>query len=259
MKIIEFENVTVLRQGARILDSLDLSVVAGENTAILGPNGAGKSTLIKLMTREIYPYKMEPHVFRIFGETLWDVRSLRGRLGIVSDSISQFANPDETCFEIVASSFHNSMNLYNEEADKKAAAKAMESLEFMEIGHLKDRLISEISSGEVRRTFIARALVHEPKALMLDEPTNSLDISAVLKFRKIMSKIAGRGVTIIIATHTLQDVIPEVKNVVMLKQGKVFFNGEKEKALTDKNLSGLFNVKLHVNENNGRYSLTCQD
>jgi iron complex transport system ATP-binding protein len=256
MKILEFKNITVLRDNQRILDGVDLDISTGENTAILGPNGSGKSTLIKLMTREIYPYKMEPHVFRIFGETNWDVTALRKSLGIVSDSMTLFANPDETCFEIVASSFYNTMNLYNMEADKAVAQKAMEHLEFMDVDRLKDRLISEVSSGEARRVFIARALAHNPKALMLDEPTNSLDISAVRRFRETMSKIAKKGVTVIIATHTLQDIIPEVKNVVMLKKGRVFKAGKKKDLLTDKILSELFEVKVKVKNNGGHFSIS---
>ncbi len=255
MKIIEFNNITVIRGAERILDSVNLDISSGDNTVILGPNGSGKSTLIKLMTREIYPYNMEPNVFKIFGENVWDINTLRGSLGIVSDSMMLFANPDETCFEIVASSFYNAMNLYNMEADKNAGKKAMEHLEFMDIAHLKDRLISDVSTGEARRVFIARALAHNTKALMLDEPTNSLDISAVRKFRETMSKIAKKGVTIIIATHTLQDIIPDIQNVMMLKKGKVFKAGKKKDVLTDRNLTDLFETKVKLSENKGHYSI----
>jgi len=250
VKFIEFENISVLRKGNRILDSIDLSISSGENTVILGPNGSGKSTIIKLLTREIYPYNMEPHVFRIFMEDNWNVKSLRWKMGIVSDSMSLFANPDETCFEIVASVFYSAMNLYNTRVDDQIAQKTMRYLKFMDVAHLKDHLISEVSSGEARRVFIARALAHAPRALMLDEPTNSLDISAIKKFRAKMSEIAKKGVTLIIATHTLQDIIPEIKNVVLLKSGRIFKAGKKEDILNEKILSALFdtNVKLFVKD-----------
>ena len=253
MNIIEFKNITVLRNKTRILDGVDLTIVSGGNTAILGPNGSGKSTLIKLMTREIYPYNMEPNTFEVFGEKVWDVLALRGKLGIVSDSMAQLVNPDVTCFETVVSSFYNTTNMYDMTADKKATEKSMDSLEFMDVGHLKNRFISEVSTGEARRVLIARALAHNPKALMLDEPTNALDIAAVHKFRATMSKIAKNGVTVIIATHTLQDVIPEIKNIVMLKEGKIFLNAVKKQALTKKNLEGLFGIKVELSEDKGHY------
>lgn len=253
MNIIEFKNITVLGNKSRILDSVDLCIAEGGHTAILGPNGSGKSTLIKLMTREIYPYNMEPNVFEIFGEKIWNVLDLRGKLGIVSDSQTSLVNPDVTCFEAVVSSFYNATNMYGITADKKSIDASMGSLEFMEVGHLKDRFISEVSTGEARRIMIARALVHNPKALMLDEPTNALDIAAVHKFRATMSKIAKKGVVIIIATHTLQDIIPEIKDVVMLKDGKIFLSGGKKEALTGKNLEGLFGIKVELSLDKGHY------
>jgi iron complex transport system ATP-binding protein len=245
-KIIDFKNVTVVRNGTRIIDSVDISIGHGEHTAILGPNGSGKSTLIKLMTREVYPYKMEPFTFKIFDEENWDINTLRGKLGIVSDSISMFVNPDVNCFDVVASSFYNAMNMYNTQVSREVAEKSMEALGFMEVARLKERLISEISSGEARRVFIARVLAHNPKALLLDEPTNSLDIHAMKKFRDTISMIAKKGVTIIISTHTMQDIIPGIKKVVMLKEGKIYLSGKKEEVLTEKNLSGLFGTPIKL-------------
>jgi iron complex transport system ATP-binding protein len=255
-KIIDFKNIIVLRNDTRILDGIDLSIGAGEHTAILGPNGSGKSTLIRLMTREIYPYNMAPKTFRIFGEDTWDIHTLRGKLGIVSDSISLFANPDVNAFDVVASSFYNAMNMYNMEASDEVREKSIKALEFMEVGRLKERPISEISSGEARRVFIARALAHNPKALLLDEPTNSLDIAAMKKFRDTISRIAKKGVTIIISTHTMQDIIPEIKNVVMLKQGKIFTSGKIKDVLTEKNLDGLFEIKVKLTRGKGHYTIS---
>jgi iron complex transport system ATP-binding protein len=94
-----------------------------------------------------------------------------------------------------------------------------------------------------------------PKALMLDEPTNSLDINAMRKFRDSISKITKRGVTILISTHTMQDIIPEIKNVVMLKNGKVFMSGKKTEVFTEKNLSELFDTEVKLRQSKGYYSL----
>jgi iron complex transport system ATP-binding protein len=131
--------------------------------------------------------------------------------------------------------------------------RAREVLEFLEISHLEDRLMSELSSGEARRVLIGRALVHDPQVLILDEPTNGLDIKALHNFRETIRKIADSGKSIILVTHTLEDIIPEINRVILIKDGKVFMDGKKQEVLTDANLSELFSLQVEVLEKKGYY------
>jgi iron complex transport system ATP-binding protein len=112
-----------------------------------------------------------------------------------------------------------------------------------------------MSSGEVRRAVFARALAHEPRALILDEPTNSLDVRAQREVRDSMSKLAASGVTIALVTHHLPDIIPEIGRVITLKHGRVFADGAKAEILTGPSMSRLFDAAVEVAEIGGYYHM----
>jgi iron complex transport system ATP-binding protein len=137
-------------------------------------------------------------------------------------------------------------------------ARADVVMDFFEISHLQDRLMTEVSSGEARRAVFARALAHDPKALVLDEPTNSLDIRAQLEVRDAVRKLAANGVSVIVVTHYLPDIIPEIKRIVSLKNGQLYFDGAKEKLLTSARMQELFEVPVQVEQSGGYYRLTLE-
>lgn len=254
--LLEFKNITVVKgeNNPKILDSISLTINAGENIAILGPNGAGKSSFIKTITREYYPIPDEHGViFRIWGQEVWNIFDLRYLLGIVSNDLQFLCTRDITGYEIILSGFFSSIGLYNERIMQSMRQKADQVLDFLEIEHLKDKVMTEMSSGEARRFLIGRALVHDPKALILDEPTNSLDLHAVHKFRNILRKIAKSGTNVILITQHLQDIIPEITRVVLMKQGRVFIDGKKENILTAKNIGNLYDIPVQIKENAGYY------
>ncbi|MFB3895803.1 MAG: ABC transporter ATP-binding protein [bacterium] len=254
--LLEFKNVTVLKgaEHKKVLDSISLTIHAGENIAILGPNGAGKSSLIKTITREYYPIPDGAEVIsRIWGQEVWNVFDLRYLLGIVSNDLQYTCTREITGYEIILSGFFSSIGLYQERISKTMKQKADQVLAFLEIEHLQDKVMTEMSSGEARRFLIGRALVHDPKALILDEPTNSLDIHAVHRFRNILRKIARSGTSIILITQHLQDIVPEISRVVLMKQSRIFMDGKKEEILTSRNIGKLYDIAVQIKENNGYY------
>lgn len=131
--------------------------------------------------------------------------------------------------------------------------KANSILKFLDVTHLKERKMTEMSSGEARRLLIGRALVHDPKALILDEPFNSLDLLGRHKFNHLLSKIAKSGVGIIIVTHNLLDIIPEISRVVLIRKGKIFKDGAKRSIMTDANMSRLFRTPVNIKKDKGYY------
>src|SRR5215467_8059412 len=180
--LLEFQNVTVMRGTKRALDSLTFSIADGEHVAILGPNGSGKSTLIKAITRECYP--VQGSALRILGQDRWNVFDLRVLLGIVSNDLMQTCTRDITGREAVLSGFFGSIGIWpNHHVTPEMEARAEEILALLEASHLADRDVNEMSSGEARRILIGRALAHSPKALVLDEPTSSLDFHAMHELR----------------------------------------------------------------------------
>lgn len=253
--LLEMKNVTVVRSGKKILDSVSLSIELGEHVAIIGPNGSGKSSLVKTLTKEYHPLAgTKGPVLRIMGEETWHVFELRKLLGIVSGELQQTCCRQIRVFDVILSGFFSSIGVYyNHKVTPEMEARAEEILEFLEISHLADRLMSDLSTGEARRVLIGRALVHDPQALILDEPANSLDLKAMYSFRQSVRKIAQSGKSVILVTHNLQDVIPEIDRVILIKEGKVFRDGRKEEVLTDKNLSELFSLSVKVLKKEGYY------
>jgi iron complex transport system ATP-binding protein len=252
--LLEFENVSVSNGGRLVLDTLSLTIAEGEHLAILGPNGAGKSSLIKTITREFYPVlDRDDVVFRVRGNDVWDVFELRSAFGVVSNDLQQAFTRDITGREVVLSGFFSSVGLFNREISEEMVCRAEEILAFLGIGHIGTKRMTEMSSGEARRFLIGRALVHNPRTLILDEPTNSLDLHALHAFRQTLRKIAQSGKGIILVTHNLPDIIPEISRVILMKDGRFVQDGRKEDLLTDRHIGDLFDVPVRVREEGGYY------
>ncbi|MBM3734352.1 MAG: ATP-binding cassette domain-containing protein [Acidobacteria bacterium] len=253
--LIEYRNVVVRRKGRAVLDGLNFSIGSGENVAILGPNGCGKSTMIKTITRELYPDPAAPDSsLKILGRDRWNIFELRPMLGIVSYDMVQLCTKNYPAMEIVLSGFHSSIGIWpNHVVTEEMEARAREVFGLLEIEHLAERPVDELSSGEARRVVIGRALVHKPKSLILDEPTNSLDLHAVHELRDLMRRIIAQGTSVILVTHHLQDIIPEMRRVILLKAGKVFADGPKERVLSSEALSGLFETPVDVERRDGYF------
>jgi iron complex transport system ATP-binding protein len=238
------------------LRNLSLTIGAGEHVAILGPNGCGKSTLIKTITRECYPLASPESSIAILGESRWDVFSLRGMLGIVSNDLMAQCTREITGFEIVLSGFFSSIGIWpNHHVTEKQRRKASDVLRFLEAAHLADKPVDEMSSGEARRMLIGRALVHDPKALLLDEPSTSLDLFAQHELRENIRKLARAGIAIILVTHHLSDIIPEIDRVILMRDGEIADDGAKDEVLTAAALHKLFGVKVELARRDGYYHL----
>jgi iron complex transport system ATP-binding protein len=253
--LIHFENVSIQRGSRVVLHDVTLSIGQGEHVALLGPNGSGKSTFIKVISRELYPLlKQEPWSLEILGRDRWNLFDLRNHLGIVSNDWTAMCTRDYSGYEIVLSGFFGSVGIWpNHHVTAEMEQKAREVMEVLEIGHLAERNTDEMSSGEARRFLIARALVHGPQALVLDEPANSLDLRAHWELRGIFRKLAASGISLIMVTHHLPDIVPEIDRVILIREGRVFCDGPKQQILRPEILSGLFGVPLEVVERQGYY------
>lgn len=253
-KLLEFENVSVQRENTMALRGVTFSIDAGEHAAILGPNGSGKSTLIKIVTRECYPRFPESSRVRIWGQESWGLFDLRALLGIVTNDLVETCTKPYSALETALSGFFGSIGVWpNHRVTAEMERKAVEALQFFDVDHLAEKALTEMSSGEVRRAVFARALVHDPKALLLDEPSNSLDIRAQHEVREAMRKLAQSGVSILLVTHHLPDIIPEIGRVIALKNGQIFRDGRKEEILTGAGMSELFDHPVEVDCQSGMY------
>jgi len=255
--LIDFRNVTIQRGSRTVLDRVTLSIAAGEHAAILGPNGSGKSSLIKVITRELYPIqKSDPWSLRILGRETWNLFDLRYHLGIVSNDWMGMCTRPFSGREIVLSGFFGSVGVWPyHTVTEEMEEKTRQVMDLLEISHLAERSTDEMSSGEARRFLIARALVHDPQALVLDEPTTSLDFRATYELREVLRKLAAQGISIVMVTHHLPDIIPEMARVFLIRDGRVFADGAKEEVLNAPTLSGLFGIPVEVLQRGGYYHI----
>lgn len=254
--LIEFEHVTVMRRSTIAVDDVSLKIGLGEHVAILGPNACGKSTLIKAITRECYPLVREGSSVRILGEERWNVFELRTLLGIVSSDLMATCTRDVSGRDIVLSGFFSSIGIWpHQEVTSEMHERSERALAMMEVSHLAERFTDEMSSGEARRVLLARALVHDPRALILDEPSTALDLFAQHELRLILRKLAQSGIGIVMVTHHLSDLIPEIDRVVLMDRGRIVADGPKREVLVASRLSALFGRPLELSERDGYYNL----
>jgi iron complex transport system ATP-binding protein len=257
--LLSLQNVTVIRgeQFQRpALDRVSLEIAAGEHVCILGPNGCGKSTLIKTITRECYPVARAGSSIAIFGRERWNIFELRSLLGIVSPDLLASCTTDATGRDVVLSGFFSSTRIFpHHHPQPKHLERTRRALERLGIAHLADRAVSRMSSGEAKRTLIARALVHDPKTLLFDEPSNALDIAAQLQLRDTMRQLARDGLGILLVTHHVSEIIPEIERVVLLREGRVMVDGAKTEVLTAEKLSSLFGVEVQLVRQDGYFHL----
>ena len=256
LPLIELRNITVMRGETIALREVNLTIGSGEHVAILGPNGCGKSTLIKTITRECYPMFRPESSISILGRRTWNVVELRGMLGIVSNDLMAMCTREITGFDVVLSGFFSSVGIWpNHHVTDEMRSRAADVLGLLDAPHLSGKTVDEMSSGEARRMLIGRALVHDPKALLLDEPSTSLDLCAQHELRETLRKLARAGIGILLVTHHLPDIIPEIERVIMMRDGRIAADGPKDELLTEDRLEHLFGISAVLARRDGYYHL----
>ena len=254
--LVEIRDATIYRGSTCVFEHLDLVIERHERVAIVGPNGSGKTTLLKAINRELYPVARPGSAFRVLGRDRWNVWELRKHVGIVSQDLQQRYTPTTTAVEVVVSGFHSSIGVHGILADRVTDAQvaaAHATLDELGVGELAARPLGSMSSGQQRRCILARALVHGPHTLILDEPTAGLDFAASFDYLRRVRRMSAAGRNIVIVTHHLNEIPPEVDRVVLLRQGRVAADGLKADVLTDENLGDVYGIRIRVAEVDGYY------
>lgn len=237
--LIQLADASVVRGGRTILHELSLDIEPGGHVAILGPNGCGKSTLIKLLAREVHAHGGRG-AFRVLGRDRWTQAELRTVLGIVSTEPREPLLGDPTGLDLATSGLLGTYGvLAQHRVTPRMVARAEAALEEVEAGHLRDRTLATMSAGENRRCWIARALAPVPRALVLDEPTTGLDFVARSRFLATVRKLM-QGTTVVLVTHHLEEVVPEIQRVVLMRDGRIVADGPREEVFTRERIASAF-------------------
>ena len=247
-------DVSVARGDNVVLHNISLRIASGEHVAILGTNGCGKSTLIKTITCQCYPIVTPETQLLLLGRRRWDVSQLRSHLGVVSAELPGERTPVTNGLDAVTAGFFSASTLWpNLHVTPEMRESAHEALHLMQAAHLGEKLVGEMSAGEQRRIMIARALVHRPEMLLLDEPSNALDLAAQRELREALRRVARQGVGIVMVTHHLADILPEIDRVIMMRDGRIFADGPKNDLITAHKLRNLFGVEVSLVEHEGSW------
>ena len=245
-------HVNVARGENVVLHDINLSVNAGEHIAILGPNGCGKSTLIKTITCECYPIVQPETRVNIFGRERWDLTELKKRLGVVSAELPGKPTLTTTGRDAVLTGFFSSSTLWpNLNVTDEMRNRADEILALIDAEPFRDKLVGHMSAGQQRRIMIGRALVASSQMLLLDEPSNALDLAAQQELRNLLRRLAQQGTGILLITHHVSDIIPEIDRILMMKDGQIVADGPRAELLTEPQLSQLFCVDVRLTEKDG--------
>lgn len=254
--IIDFENIYAGYELSSVLENINLKINTNEHWVILGANGSGKSTLIKLISNDLYPNQKYPFKKEILGKERWSIFELKKNLGIITNDLHTYFEMHGgflTAYEVVLSGYYSSIGVFKyQDFTKEQNEKALEILAFLEILEIKDKRVHQMSTGQLRRCIIGRALVHDPKAFILDEPTVGLDIKAQNSFIKFIQKLS-RKASIILITHHIEEIFQEITHVALIHNKTIFKQGKKENILTSKNLSEIFEIEMNLEEENHRY------
>lgn len=260
---LELENVNVARGDNVVLHDINLRVAAGEHIAILGPNGCGKSTLLKTMTCELYPLvRPETHA-EIMGRTRWDLTELKRRMGVVQAELPGKPTLHITGLEAVLTGFFSSSTLWpNLTVTPEMRSRAEEILTLVHAETLRDKPVGQMSAGQQRRIMIARAIAGnrgatdstDPKMLLLDEPSNALDLAAQHDLRDTLRTLARAGTAILLITHHIADILPEISRVILMRDGRILADGPRQDLLTESHLADLFGRPIHLTHRDGFYN-----
>ena len=249
---LELAHVNVVRDARVVLHDVSLSITQGEQIALLGPNGCGKSTLLKTISCELYPLAEPAMKVRILGRERWDLTELRQKLGVVQNEIPGKPILAVSGREAVMTGFFSSSRVWpNLTVTPEMQERTDEVLQLVDALPLRNKLFGRMSAGQQRRIMIGRALVASAGCLLLDEPSNALDLSAQRDLRELMVALAEKGTTMLLITHQLSDVIPAMRRVVLMANGRIVADGSREELLTEARLAELFGVEVRLTERDG--------
>jgi iron complex transport system ATP-binding protein len=253
--VLDLKDVSVVRNGNRILDTINWKVEADQRWVILGPNGAGKTTLLNLASAMVHPTSgtaqiLDSRMGRV------DVFELRPRVGFASSAMAKRFPGDETVLNVVLTAAYSVTGRWNEQYDEIDLRRAQRVLAEWRLDHLEERTFGSLSDGEQKRVQIARSVMTDPELLLLDEPAASLDLGAREELLQLLGGYASApsAPAIVMVTHHVEEIPRGFTHVLLISHASIVAAGPLEQALTAENLEAAFGLPIILTEADGRYA-----
>lgn len=250
------DDVSVVRDGNRILDNVSWAVRPDERWVVLGPNGAGKTTLLQVVSATIHPSSGSATLLDSrLGQV--DVFELRPRIGFASSSLARRIPPTETVLDAVMTAAYSVTGRWNEEYEDVDMRRARRVLAEWKLDHLVDRRFGSLSDGEQKRTQIARSVMTDPELLLLDEPAASLDLGAREELLQLLGNYAASpdAPAMVMVTHHVEEIPQGFTHALLIANARVRAAGPLDEVVSAENLSEVFALSLTVSRtDDGRFS-----
>jgi iron complex transport system ATP-binding protein len=258
--VLDFNNVTVLRDQKPILNNVDWQVQSNQRWVIVGPNGAGKTTLLRVAASQIHP---STGTAKLLGSTLGQVNvfDLRTRIGFASNAMSSHIPNSETVLDAVMTASYGITGRWNEKYDDVDERRARRVLAEWQLDELADRPFGTLSDGEKKRAQIARSVMPDPEILLLDEPVASLDMAAREHTITVLGNYASAPTApaIVMVTHHIEEIPQGFTHALILSRGQVYAAGEIDSTLTTEKISGAFGFGLEVTRDGHRFRVKAKN
>lgn len=253
-RVIDFNDITVTRDGKEILSNLDWQVESNQRWVVIGPNGAGKTTLLRIAAAQLQPTS---GVAEVLGETLGEINvfDLRTRIGFASSALASRIPNTERVLDAVMTASYGITGRWNEMYEDIDERRARRVLAEWELGEYAERLFGTLSDGERKRAQIARAVMPDPELLLLDEPVASLDLAAREHTLRLLGEYAQADIApaMVMVTHHLEEIPVGFTHALLLTQGRVYAAGEIAQTITTDKISSAFGLEIEVKHESGRY------
>ena len=247
-----FRNIDVCIDQKKILSNININLNYGENIVILGPNGSGKSTFLKLLNRSIYPIISKNSSFKLFNEENINIWNVRKKVGFLFKEMEQRVKKGVNLYDLIASGFSGTFNpRYSKFLSKIDKKKIDELINNWELNNIINKQYQSLSEGQRRRVLLARALVYEPKLLVLDEPFCNLDLKSNFILNNNLNNLIDNSTNIIYVTHNLESILNSTNRVLLIKEGKIINDGSPNQILKSKIISDLFQISINLIKEDG--------
>lgn len=256
--IIALRNVSLEREGMRLLDGIDWEVYPGEQWAIIGQNGAGKTLLLKIVATYLWPSRGKVEVLgKEFGKIA--LQRLRDKISWVSSALEEELPQDQPVIDVLLTGYFSTFRLFDKPSPQ-IIRRAKRLLKLMGLQGREGQVFRTLSAGEKRKILIARAIMKKPRILILDEVCAGLDPVARKEYLESIQQLIRRerDITVLFVTHHLEEIFPEITHILGLKQGRVIFSGDKETQLNTRNIISLFGEGIELRKFNHTYHLEVQ-